>query len=285
MDHRFRSRDGRVLGAAEFGDRSGTPVLWCHGGPGSRLEPMWLDHAAAEAGLRIVGVDRPGYGLSDARPGRSIGDVVGDMLDIADSLFIDAFATVGVSTGGAFALAVAALAPARVLGVVACGAMTDMSWAPGRATMSQPHAHAVWDAPDRDSAIAAAVEAHGDHGQKMLGGGMNAALADSDQELFADPRWMRDAMFGFPSMFTHGLQGYADDRIADGPGWTAFNVAEVRCPVTVLHGTEDRMVDPIHAEHTAELVPHARLVLVNGLGHFSIEACIIPELTRLLDTP
>ncbi len=271
-----------MLGAAEFGDPRGTAVLWCHGGPGSRLESMWLDRVAASAGLRIVGVDRPGYGLSEPNPGRSITDVVADMVVVADQLSLGRFVTVGVSTGGAYALALAALAPDRVLGVVACCSMTDMSWAPGRATMSQPHAHAVWDATDRDAAIAAAVEAHGVNGSKMLGGGMDAGLADSDRELFADGDWMADAMRGFPAMFTFGLEGYADDRIADGCGWIGFDVTQIRCPVIVLHGTQDRMVDVIHARHTADLVPHAELVLIDGLGHFSIEARIVPEVTRLL---
>jgi pimeloyl-ACP methyl ester carboxylesterase len=283
MDRQFRTTVGLALGVAEFGDPSGTPVLWCHGGPGSRLEPMWLHHAAAETGLRIVGIDRPGYGMSDPKPGRSIVDVVGDMLVIADHLGIARFATVGVSTGGAYALAFAALAPAKVLGVVACCSMTDMAWAPGRATMSQLHAHDVWNAPDRDSAIAAAVEAHGVNGSKLLGGGIDAALADSDRQLFGDPRWMTDAMTGFPAMFTFGLQGYADDRIADGSGWTGFDVSQIRCPVTVLHGSHDRMVDVIHAKHTADLVPGADLVLVDGLGHFSIETRIVPELSLLLN--
>ena len=174
----LRTVDGRSIGVAEFGDPDGTAVLWCHGGPGSRLEPAWLDAAATEAMLRIVGVDRPGYGLSTPRPGRTITSVVADMLDVADQISIDRFATVGVSTGGVYALALAALAPDRVLGVVACCSMTDMSWSPGRATMSPPHAHAVWDAPDRDAAIAAATNAHGENGSKMSGAGIAPALAD-----------------------------------------------------------------------------------------------------------
>ena len=60
MDRRLSTIAGRVLGIAEFGDPDGTPVLWCHGGPGSRLEPLWLDEPAAHAGLRLIGVDRPG---------------------------------------------------------------------------------------------------------------------------------------------------------------------------------------------------------------------------------
>jgi pimeloyl-ACP methyl ester carboxylesterase len=257
MDRRLFAAAGRALGFAEFGDPDGTPVLWCHGGPGSRLEPLWLDESAARAGLRIIGVDRPGYGMSDPLPGRSIRDGVADMIAVAEALSIDRFATVGCSTGGSYALAAAAVVPDRVLAVVACCSMTDMSWLPGRATMSQPHAHAVWDAPDRDAAIAAAVEAHGENGSKMLGGGMAPGLGGFDNDIFADPVWMKAAMTGFAQMFTHGLQGYADDRIADGPGWIDFDVAWIVCPVSVLHGTADRMVDVIHARHTADIVPGA----------------------------
>ncbi len=54
------------------------------------------------------------------------------------------------------------------------------------------------------------------------------------------------------------------------------------CPVVVLHGTEDKMVDVIQARHTATIVPGAQLVVVDGHGHFSIEALVLPELVRLL---
>jgi pimeloyl-ACP methyl ester carboxylesterase len=101
---------------------------------------------ASEAGLRIIGIDRPGYGLSTPQPGRTIAGWVPEALAVADHLGIGQFAAVGISTGGAYALALAALAPARVLGVVACCSMTDMRWPEGRATMSWPHVQAVWEA-------------------------------------------------------------------------------------------------------------------------------------------
>lgn len=243
---------------------------------------MWLDAAAVDVGLRLIGIDRAGYGRSDPQPGRTIVSVVADMQQVADHLGIDRFATVGESTGAAYALALAALAPARVLGVVACGGMTDMSWAPGRATMSPLHVHAVWDAADRDAAIVAAVTGYGQDGSKMLDGGMNPVLAELDKEMFADPAWMKPTMAGFRQMFAFGVQGYVDDRIADGPGWIDFDVAKILCPVVVLHGTEDKMVDVIQARHTATIVPGAQLVVVDGHGHFSIEALVLPELVRLL---
>jgi pimeloyl-ACP methyl ester carboxylesterase len=282
VDQKIRVADGRTVGFADYGPPGSTAVLWCHGGPGSRLEPAFVREQAVEAGLRIIGIDRPGYGLSTPQPGRTIAGWVPEALAIADHLGIDRFVTVGVSTGGAFALAVAALAPDRVLGVVACCSMTDMRWPEGRATMSRAHAHAVWDAPDRAAAIAAAVDAHGENGSKMLGGGMDAALCPTDLAMFRDPAWMKEAMAGFPSMFTYGLEGYTDDRLADGPGWITFAVESIRCPVTVLHGGEDRMVDVIHARHTTEIVPNAELLVFDDLGHFSIEYQVVPAITQLL---
>ncbi len=109
-DDRIQVSDGRFVGFHDLGPSDGTPVLWCHGGPGSRMEPDAMAPAAAAAGLRIVGIDRPGYGLSTPWPDRTIADWVPDGLVVADHLGIDRFIAVGVSTGGAYALALAALA-------------------------------------------------------------------------------------------------------------------------------------------------------------------------------
>src|ERR1700752_1637033 len=79
-----------------------------NGGPGNRLEPSFLAETAARAGLRLIGIDRPGYGRSTPRPGRTIADGVPD------------------------ALALAAMS-SRVLGAVACCAVSDMRWAEGKA--------------------------------------------------------------------------------------------------------------------------------------------------------
>src|SRR3954464_6157218 len=115
--------DSRLVGFADYGPGDGIPVLWCHGGPGSRFEPAPLADAAATAGLRLIGIDRPGYGLSEPQPGRTLVGWIRDAIAVADRLGAEQFGTVGVSTGGAYALALAAMEPPRVLGVVACAAM------------------------------------------------------------------------------------------------------------------------------------------------------------------
>src|SRR5262249_42952022 len=104
-DQTIRLASGRPVGFADYGIPDATAVLWCHGGPGSRLEPAYLRRAAGQAGLRIIGIDRPGYGLSAPQPGRTIAGWVPEALAVADHLGIGQFAAVGVSTGGAYALA------------------------------------------------------------------------------------------------------------------------------------------------------------------------------------
>lgn len=271
---------GRVIGYADFGAVGDRAVLWCHGGPGCRLSPAYTAPEAGEAGIRLIGIDRPGYGWSTPQPGRTIAGWVDDALAVADHLGVERFATIGTSTGGAYALALAALAPDRVTGAVACCAMTDMRHAPARATMSRPHALAVWEAGSRAEAIEAAVASHGIDGSKIVESADGPPPPESDIAMMLGA-WGRHWATALPEMFAHGLEGYADDRLADGGGWTSFDVADISCPVIVLQGDADVIVDPIQARHTASIVPGAELRLVNGAGHFSIEDQIVSTLIDL----
>ncbi len=95
--------EGRVLAYADYGPGDGRPVLWCHGAPGSRLEPQAFAEEAAVGGFRIVSADRPGDGGSTPDPGHSIASWVPDAMALADHLALRSFAAVGCSTGGAYA--------------------------------------------------------------------------------------------------------------------------------------------------------------------------------------
>jgi pimeloyl-ACP methyl ester carboxylesterase len=263
--------DGRTVGYVDYGPAEGFPVVWCHGGPGSRLEPSQAASQAAAAGLRPIGIDRPGYGLSTPQPGRSIAGWVPDALAVLAALSVDRFAAAGVSTGGAYTLALAALVPERVRAVVACCALTDMRWPEGRQMMDNPAAKGLWDAPDREHALAAAAATFGEDGSKMFGDPDVAPnLAPADMALFSDPEWLAAMGESMREMFACGVQGYTDDRLADGVGWVSFDVRSVRCPVLVLHGALDTIVPVAQARHTASIVPDAGLRVVDDQGHLSI---------------
>jgi pimeloyl-ACP methyl ester carboxylesterase len=50
--------------------------------------------------------------------------------------------------------------------------------------------------------------------------------------------------------------------------WSSFErLGQIRCPVLVLHGTQDRVVPVANARVLAERIPGATLVLLEGAGH------------------
>lgn len=116
-----RLADGRVLGYGEHGAADGSTVLYFHGVPGSRH--LRMDPAAVSAsGVRLITVERPGYGLSDPKPGRTLADFATDVAELADKLGLERFAVAGASAGAPYALAVGLGLPGDVTGVVLiCG--------------------------------------------------------------------------------------------------------------------------------------------------------------------
>ena len=120
--------DGRTLGFADYGDPGGRPLFYCHGWPGSRLQARTIDEHGRRRGLRVIAPDRPGIGLSDARPGRGFSDWPADIAGLADSLRIDRFLLLGISGGGPYALAAAALLPDRIDAVAVVSGAPPWRW-------------------------------------------------------------------------------------------------------------------------------------------------------------
>jgi pimeloyl-ACP methyl ester carboxylesterase len=129
VDHDFRPRregsvrvaDGRAVGFAEWGDLLGRPVVAFHGGPGSRLFAIGCEQFADALGLRIICLERPGFGLSEFAADRTLLGWVDDVADATRALDIDRFVVVGVSAGSPYALACGARPSSRVeaIGVIA----------------------------------------------------------------------------------------------------------------------------------------------------------------------
>src|SRR5215212_10181043 len=137
--HSVASGDGRTLHVVEDGDAVGLPVI-VHGGTPGGAEPLhrpWVEDAR-ERGLRLIAYDRPGYGPSTPRPGRTVADAASDTAAIADALGIERFATWGISGGGPHALACAALMPERVTAAALLASPApfdadDLDWLAGQA--------------------------------------------------------------------------------------------------------------------------------------------------------
>ena len=264
---RITQTDGRYVAYADYGAPGDIAVVWCHGGPGCRYEAGICAAAAERTGFRLIGIDRPGYGGSTPLIGRTIGAWVPDALAVLDHLGIDRFVTVGASTGGAYALALASQT-ARAMGAVACCAVSDMRWKEGRAMI--PGTLAVWEAPSRDAALAIVVDQMGERGEKVAVHSTGEGLSESDKAFFADPEHLAIWLRSLEEMFAQGIGGYTDDRLADGRGWDSFDPSSITCPVVVLHGSADMFVPVAHAHYTTTQIPGAVLRLVEDRGHFSI---------------
>src|SRR4051812_48659276 len=90
-------RDGRTLAYSGFGAETGSTILYFNGTMGSRLEARIFDGEARRLGLRVIGLDRPGHGLSSAQPDRTFASWVEDVRELADSLGLERFGVMGLS--------------------------------------------------------------------------------------------------------------------------------------------------------------------------------------------
>ncbi len=125
-DYTIVLNDGRNLGCAEYGQSDGEAIFVFHGTPGARYQiyAARLESIAKQGPvpLRILVPERPGYGLSDAKAGRTLHDWCQDLETLVNEIGVDRFSIVGFSGGAPYALACGYKMPSRVRKVaVICG--------------------------------------------------------------------------------------------------------------------------------------------------------------------
>ncbi len=121
--------DGRHLAYESRGKPdSKHTALYIHGTPSCRLEFLGLKaDILGSVGLRLIGVDKPGYGQSDPHYGRTLQSFVKDLEELADHLQLQRFLVIGVSGGGPYSWATARYAPHRVQGVLILSGAGNLS--------------------------------------------------------------------------------------------------------------------------------------------------------------
>lgn len=283
IEHRVLTRDGRTLAVAEWGEPGGVPMFSLHGTPGGRLA-CWTDPTIyGRHGLRRITFDRPGYGESTRLPGRTVADVVPDVLAIADALGIGRFVVTGGSGGGPHALAVAALAPHRVIRCLAAVSPAPygaegLDWFAGQTRGNVEGTEAALrgepDVRAFEEHEAAEVIARLDAGDAdFLGGDYEVSEADrAEMEKRADiiARQLRGAL-------THGVDGWVDDDLCIVGPW-GFDVADIRVPVLLTYGRTDTLVPPAHGDWLLARIPGARAWVDEGAGHLGSDESVDREL-------
>ncbi|CAN7311061.1 alpha/beta hydrolase [Terrabacter sp. LjRoot27] len=257
---RVRLPDGRRVDVWQGGDPHGAPLVFFHGTPGGRLQAALGDGAASRAGVRLLAFSRPGYGGSTDAP-TTLTSVALDTGSVADALGIDAFAVLGVSGGGPYAVAAAAVLPdrVRVAGVVAgVGPLLELD----PAAADDPAIRAARHG-DLDAAIALQDRATTD-GARGRGTGTSATVRVGG---FVSPEilepWTGRGRPGVPA-----YRGVSRDALAFTAGWDV-ELADVRAPVHLWYGDRDRTVGLEHGQWLHTHLPTSRLVVREGAGHLA----------------
>lgn len=264
--------DGRRLAYDDVGDPAGFPLIYLHGCPDCRLSRHPDDSIAAWAGVRLIAIDRPGYGSSDGDAASTEATQADDVITLADALGIDRFAVLGWSSGGPGALAVGALHPSRVSAVgVAAGqvpmvADADVFDAIDPVITMRTDVMSTMTADEfasMASPLVSPLDAPLDLHMEAVVEGMDAAyLAD-----LASVEGLHEQLaLGSLAAVEHGLAGVERDMRAMVSAWP-FEFESIAAPVTLWYGTEDHRFKPPAGQWMADRIPDARLEIIEGASH------------------
>ena len=178
-------------------------------------------------------------------------DMADDAVGLLDALDISAAYLVGSSLGAMIAQTLAARRPDRTLGLCSISSTT------GDPSVGQPTAEAfellARPAPTtREEFVEADIVSH-----RVLG----SPLYPSDEaEMRAETGRAYDRAFN-----PEGTGRQLCAIIASGD--RTAGLAAITAPTVVIHGSEDKLIQPSGGEATAKAIPGAELVMIEGMGH------------------
>jgi pimeloyl-ACP methyl ester carboxylesterase len=263
-----RLPDGRRLAFADYGPRDGAACIVLSGMPGSRLTPAWAfpESLLADHGVRLVGVDRPGYGRSDPSPRMSALGVADDLGVLCEVVGLDRVAVLGISAGAPFAMACAVRLAQRVGSLLLSSPMGPWELPETRAGMSRRNRR-YFTLAHRAPALSRAacwlwarmalVGLRGDRDRLLRR--LSRALPPADQqvlaEVAADPeRWDRFVDDTAEAFRQGGAGVRADLAVASRP-W-GFQLQGVTVPTWLWHGAADEDVPIAAARRIAQTIPN-----------------------------
>jgi pimeloyl-ACP methyl ester carboxylesterase len=279
----------RVFGVAEFGPASAEQtVLWFHGTPGARRQiPENARQYADEHGIRIIGMDRPGVGLSTAHRYRRLLDFSDDLAAALDHLGVDRFSVVALSGGAPYALAAAYAFPDRVPtlgilgGVVPSGGDDGVHGGlVGFANRFRPFLPLM--AEPAGAFLTAFVRVARPVGPFVLDLYAKIAAPPGDQEVLAHPEHKEMFLDDLGNNGAHSMRAVFYDSIQFTRDW-GFSVRDVPARIVWWAGDEDNIVPLAHAQHIVPLLQRGELRVMRGGGHLSALGIGVEVLEAVLD--
>ncbi len=263
---------GRRLSFAGYGAPDGRVLFYFHGFPGSRLEAALIDDSARDLGIRVIGIDRPGYGSSEPQAQRRLVDWPADVWALAATLNVATFSVLGVSGGGPYALACAAsalpgLERATVVGGL--GPLHGFALTAGLATRRRIGCLlarvAPWLIPLVNGRMCRQIA---DSPARVLDALMKQS-SEPDRETLRNPGVWEVLAASFQEGVRAQAGGGAEDLRAYLSPW-GFDFAQIRVPLTLWHGANDQTVPASMSRRIAKRVKGSDLRLLAGEGHYSL---------------
>ena len=270
-DQRVVLRDGRHIAIAEFGTPAGAAVLYFHGFPASRLEAQLVHRAAVNQRVRLVALDRPGFGYSDFQQ-RTISQWPGDVAEVADALQLERFAILGVSGGAPFTFACAVALASRVSAIAIVAGLGMASVAEDLARfdiVARVSFRLARSAPALSRTVNRGLAAVLRWRPELLDTLLAADSSSPDREVLADPEVAAALAASLREALRAGSEGASHELTLLARPWD-FDVRAVRIPCYLWHGEKDRTV-PVEMTHRlAALIPDCRAMFLADEGHFSL---------------
>lgn len=264
--------DGRKLGYSEYGSQWGLPVLGFHGTPGSRFMFRLVHEPARRMGMRIIAPERPGFGLSTFQHNRTLGDWASDIAELANYLGLKHFGVAGISGGGPYAAACAALLPSRVTMAALISPIGPLCPPEGPETIGTTRFVTFRLLPKVNIAMRVAFSL----GRLLF---LNAPdsvysfiksrASAADRRILHKPEFRRNLLDGVSEGLRPGIRGVVQEmRIFCKPWNLPFEA--VKAPVLLWQGMNDSNVPVPASLQLARLIPGCELRRVEDAGHYWI---------------
>ena len=265
----IKLRDGRNLGFCDYGKSDGIPVMLFHGTPGSRVfgrfdEAAWVE----EFGLRVITPERPGFGLSDPSPGRTIADWAGDVVELADALHIDRYHVAGGSGGGPYTLACAIHSSQRVLSATLFSSGGPPQVMPITKDMQFGNRLAFFGARYAPFFLRLLIKQTANAVKKHPGkimAKMAEKLPEADRRVFTAKN-AESTLRHLQEAYRQGTEGTCRDIHLVARDW-GLDFSAIKVPVFLWHGNQDTLVPVSTAHGLARLIPGCEAHFIPEAGH------------------
>lgn len=263
--------DGRNLAYSEYGDPGGEPVFHCHSIFGSRLELAFnADKIAKQKSVRLIVLDRPGYGASDPNPDASFVNWSKDLVQLADYLNIEKFSLTGYVMGGMYALACAHEIPERLKRVASISnGMVPESSADYKKFIPfyRMNIRLAKYMPKAYGLISSVLIRGALSDPSSFVDQMSEKLGQADRDIMDTSNFKSELVVSLQEAFIQGGKASSKEMIQFLHDWS-FELPAIKVPVDLWHGSSDVHQPQVLTERFAEHIKHTRLYIREGHGHY-----------------